>query len=123
MNEIKASVSFISQGGIMLTQAEAKQLEKQKAGTGFITERITVVDKKGKSKTIHYQLRKGRPVTRSLNISKEAFEYMTSSDSYVPGIKPWIWNKLKPLKRFEAHLNLIGEDFNADSYAYKVFDD
>ena len=47
MSEIKVSVSVTLQGGVMLTQAEAEQLEKNKVGTGYDLTRVKVKNKKG----------------------------------------------------------------------------
>ena len=40
MSDIKVSVSITLQGGVMLTQAEAEQLEKNKVGTGYDLTRV-----------------------------------------------------------------------------------
>ena len=58
MSEIKVSVSITLQGGVMLTQAEAEQLEKNKVGTGYDLAKIKVKGKKGNSDIINMRTRK-----------------------------------------------------------------
>ena len=123
MSEIKVSVSITLQGGVMLTQAEAEQLEKNKVGTGYDLTKIKVKGKKGNSDIINMRTRKSRTVTQTISICKEAYEYMTSKDSCPPSIKQFVWTKMKPVQRLEAHLDLICKHLRGISYTYKVFDD
>ena len=123
MSEIKVSVSITLQGGVMLTQAEAEQLEKNKVGTGYDLTKIKVKGKKGNADIINMRTRKSRTVTQTISICKEAYEYMTSKDSCPPSIKQFVWTKMKPVQRLEAHLDLICKHLRGISYTYKVFDD
>lgn len=123
MSEIKVSVSIALQGGVMLTQAEAEQLEKNKVGTGYDLTKIKVRGKKGNSDIINMRTRKFRTVTQTMSMCKEAYEYMTSKDSCPPSIKQFVWTKMKPVQRLEAHLDLICKHLRSISYTYKVFDD
>ena len=45
-NEIKVSLSVTLQGSVMLSQEQAKALEKEKVGTGYDTFSIRVKSKK-----------------------------------------------------------------------------
>lgn len=123
MSEIKVSVSITLQGSVMLTQAEAEQLEKNKVGTGYDLTRVKVKDKKGKVDTLKVKTRKSRTVIQTINMYKEAYEYMTSKDSCPPGIKKFIWDKMNSKERLEAHLGLVCKHLKGISYTYKVFDD
>lgn len=123
MSEIKVSVSITLQGGVMLTQAEAEQLEKNKVGTGYDLTRIRVKDKKGNADVINVRTRKFRTITQTISMCKEAYEYMTSKDSCPPSIKQFVWAKMKPVQRLEAHLDLVCKHLKGISYTYKVFDD
>lgn len=123
MREIKVSVSITLQGGVMLTQAEAEQLEKNKVGTGYDLTRVKVKGKKGNSDIINMRTRKFRTATQTISMCKEAYEYMTSKDSCPPSIKQFVWTKMKPVQRLEAHLDLICKHLRGISYTYKVFDD
>lgn len=123
MSEIKVSVSITLQGGVMLTQAEAEQLEKNKVGTGYDLTRLRVRDKKGNADVINIRTRKFRTSTQTISMCKEAYEYMTSKDSCPPSIKQSVWAKMKPVQRLEAHLDLTCKHLRGISYTYKVFDD
>ena len=123
MSEIKVSVSITLQGGVMLTQAEAEQLEKNKVGTGYDLTKIKVKNKKGNAEVLNVRTREFRTATQTISICKEAYEYMTSKDSCPPSIKQFVWTKMKPVQRQEAHLDLICKHLRGISYTYKVFDD
>lgn len=123
MSEIKVSVSITLQGGVMLTQAEAEQLEKNKVGTGYGLTRIKVKDRKGNADALNVRTRKSRTATQAISMYKEAYEYMTSKDSCPSSIKQFVWVKMKPVQRLEAHLDLVCKSLGGISYTYKVFDD
>lgn len=123
MSEIKVSVSITLQGGVMLTQAEAEQLEKNKVGRGYGLTRIKVKDKKGNADVLNVRTRKSRTATQTISMYKEAYEYMTSKDSCPSSIKQFVWVKMKPVQRLEAHLDLVCKSLGGISYTYKVFDD
>lgn len=118
MSEIKVSVSITLQGGVMLTQAEAEQLEKNKVGTGYNLTRIKVGGNASSIRT-----RKFRPATQTISMCKEAYDYMISKDSCPHGIKEFRWKKMNPIQRLETHLDLVCKHLNGTSYTYKVFDD
>lgn len=123
MSEIKISVSITLPGGVMLTQAEAKQLEKEKTGTGFDITKLKVEDKKGNKDVLSIKTRKYKSCSQSINMSKEAYDYMTSKDSCLPNIKSYVWAKMNKTQRLEAHLDLVCKALKGTSYTYKVFDD
>lgn len=123
MSEIKISVSITLPGGVMLTQAEAKQLEREKTGTGFDITKLKVEDKKGNKDVLSIKTRKYKSCSQSINMSKEAYNYMTSKDSCLPNIKSYVWAKMNKTQRLEAHLDLVCKALKGTSYTYKVFDD
>lgn len=123
MSEIKVSVSITLQGGVMLTQAEAEQLEKNKVGTGYDLTRVKVKNKKGNADVLNVRTRKSRTVTQTISMYKEAYEYMTSKDSCPTSIKQYVWAKMKPVERLKVHLDLVCKHLRGISYTYKVFDD
>lgn len=60
-NEIKVSLSVTLQGSVMLSQEQAKALEKEKVGTGYDTFNMRVESLKGGKKdaeTINVKTRK-----------------------------------------------------------------
>ena len=116
-------MSITLPGGVMLTQAEAKQLEKEKTGTGFDITKLKVEDKKGNKDVLSIKTRKYKSCSQSINMSKEAYDYMTSKDSCLPNIKSYVWAKMNKTQRLEAHLDLVCKALKGTSYTYKVFDD
>lgn len=123
MSEIKISMSITLPGSVMLTQAEAKQLEKEKTGTGFDITKLKVEDKKGNKDVLSIKTRKYKSCSQSINMSREAYDYMTSKDSCLPNIKSYVWAKMNKTQRLEAHLDLVCKALKGTSYTYKVFDD
>lgn len=123
MSEIKISVSITLPSGVMLTQDEAAHLEKEKAGLGYDMTKLKVEGKKGDTEILHIRTRKCKPCSQSINMSKEAYDYMTSKDSCLPGTKSYVWAKMNKTQRLEAHLDLVCKALKGTSYTYKVFDD
>lgn len=123
MSEIKVSVVYTLPGSVMITQDEAKHLEKEKSGTGFDLTKLKVEDKKGKKDVLNVRTRKFKSCSQSINMCKEAYDYMTSKDSCLPNIKPFIWAKMSKPQRLKAHLDAICQHLGGISYTYKVFDE
>lgn len=124
MNEIKVSLSIVLQGSIMYSQEQAKALEKEKVGTGYDTFNMRVEDlKDGKkdAKTITVKTRKCKPAGQSLNLSMDAYDYMTGKEApYF--VKARDWERLTKKQRLEAHLKRIVEELGGVSFTYAVLD-
>ena len=124
MNEIKVSLSIVLQGSIMYSQEQAKALEKEKVGTGYDTFNMRVEDlKDGKkdAKTITVKTRKCKPAGQSLNLSMDAYEYMTGKEA-PHFVKARDWERLTKKQRLEAHLKRICEELGGVSFTYAVLD-
>lgn len=124
-NEIKVSLSVTLQGSVMLSQEQAKALEKEKVGTGYDTFSMRVKGKKSDGKkdiqTITVKTRKCKPAGQSLNLSMDAYEYMIGKEApYF--VKPGDWEKLTKKQRLEAHLKRICEELGGVSFTYAVLD-
>ena len=124
-NEIKVSLSVTLQGSVMLSQEQAKALEKEKEGTGYDTLNMRVEGKKidGKEdvQTITVKTRKNKPASQSLNLSMDAYNYMVSNEApYF--VKPRDWGRLTKKQRLEAHLKRIVEELGGVSFTYAVLD-
>lgn len=124
-NEIKVSLSVTLQGSVMLSQEQAKALEKEKEGTGYDTFSMRVEDKKSDGKkdvqTITVKTRKCKPAGQSLNLSMDSYNYMVSSKApYF--VKPRDWERLTKKQRLEAHLKRIVEELGGMSFTYAVLD-
>ena len=123
MNEIKMSVSITLPGSVMLTQAEAKQLEKVKEGMGFSTAVVRITNKKGKSETHQIKVRRCHPAMQNVKLTKEAYHYMRSIDSCPSTLSLKLWRTLSPSNRLKIHLDLMRQHFGGISYTYQIFDD
>lgn len=124
-NEIKVSLSVTLQGSVMLSQEQAKALEKEKEGTGYDTFNMRVEDKKSDGKkdvqTITVKTRKNKPASQSLNLSMDAYNYMVSNEApYF--VKPRDWERLTKKQRLEAHLKRIVKELGGVSFTYAVLD-
>lgn len=125
MNEIKVSLSIVLQGSIMYSQEQAKALEKEKEGTGYDTFNMRVEGKKSDGKkdvqTITVKTRKNKPASQSLNLSMDAYDYMTGKEApYF--VKARDWERLTKKQRLEAHLKRIVEELGGVSFTYAVLD-
>lgn len=124
-NEIKVSLSVTLQGSVMLSQEQAKALEKEKEGTGYDTFNVRVEGKKSDGKkdvqTITVKTRKNKPASQSLNLSMDAYNYMVSNEA-PHFVKPRDWEKLTKKQRLEAHLKRIVEELGGVSFTYAVLD-
>lgn len=123
-NEIKVSLSVTLQGSVILSQEQAKALEKEKVGTGYDTFNMRVEslkDGKKDAETITVKTRKCKPAGQSLNLSMDAYDYMTGKEApYFMKAKDW--EKLTKKQRLEAHLKRIVEELGGVSFTYAVLD-
>ena len=124
MNEIKVSLSITLQGEVMYSQEQAKALEKEKAGTGYNTFNMKIEsleDGKKDAKTITVKTRKCKSAGQSLNLSMDAYDYMTGKEApYFMKAKDW--ERLTKKQRLEAHLKRIVEELGGVSFTYAVLD-
>lgn len=144
MSEIKLSLSIELKGSTMFSKEEClktthKVIEKKtKAGKIYkktIEARVEDWDKMEKhsmkvsnlngtnSEIITFHTRKCKPATQSMNISKEAYEYMIDKDSCPSWSKPGRWAAMSKKERLEAHLQRTVEHLGGTSYTYQVFED
>lgn len=125
MNDVKVSLSIILQGGVMYSQEQAKALEKEKVGTGYDTFNMSIEslkDGKKDAETITVKTRKCKPAGQSLNLSMDAYDYMTGKEApYF--VKAKDWERLTKKQRLEAHLKRICEELGGVSFTYAVLDD
>lgn len=123
-NEIKVSLSVTLQGSVMLSQEQAKALEKEKVGTGYDTFNVRVEslkDGKKDAETITVKTRKCKPAGQSLNLSMDAYDYMTGKEApYF--VKAKDWERLTKKQRLEAHLKMICKELGGVSFTYAVLD-
>ena len=85
---------------------------------------MRVIDTDGTNpEIITFHTRKCKPARQSLNISKEAYEYMIDKDSCPSWSKPSKWAAMSEKERLEAHLQRTVEHLGGTSYTYQVFED
>lgn len=140
--EVKVSLTIGLPGAIMWSKEEYlktthKVIEK-KTKTGKIYKKTIKVkvedwDKMDehsmrvaggfKPQVITFHTRKCKPAAQSLNISKEAYEYMIDKDSCPSWSKPGKWAAMSKKERLEAHLQRTVEYLGGTSYTYQVFED
>lgn len=144
MSEIKLSLSIELQGSTMFSKEEClktthKVIEKKtKAGKIYkktIKVKVEDWDKMEKHsmrvtdegginpEIITFHTRKCKPATQSLNMGKEAYEYMIDKDSCPSWLKPSKWAAMSKKERLEAHLQRTVEYLGGTSYTYQVFED
>ena len=123
MDNIKVNLNITLRGRIMLSQEEADALEKQHQGEGYNKESVTIGFKKKDRETFYFKTRKGKFIQQSINIGKEAYDYMTDKHSCPEWEKPKAWIKMNRIKRLESHLQRLTEHFNGTSYTYEIFED
>lgn len=122
--EPKVSLTITLQGRVMLSQEEAKSLEKQ-SGKGYDKFSMIIENPHNKKdrETIKFSTRRNRTISQHLNINKEAYRYMTDNSSCPENIKMSQWGKMSNKEKLEAHMQLICESLGGLAYSYEVFDD
>lgn len=112
MNEIKLSLSIELQGSTMFSKEECLKTTHK------------VIEKKTTNPEITtFHTRKCKSATQSLNMNKEAYEYMIDKDSCPSWSKPGKWAAMSEKERLEAHLQRTVEYLGGTSYTYQVFED
>lgn len=140
MSEIKLSLSVELQGRTMFSKEECLKTTQEAITTKngrkrTVTKVVEDWDKMEKHtmrvtgtndtnpKIITFHTRKCKPATQSLNMSKEAYEYMIDKNSCPSWSKPGKWAAMSEKERLEAHLQRTVEHLGGVSYTYQVFED
>lgn len=140
MSEIKLSLSIELRGSTILSKEEClkttqKTITTKNGRKRTVTKVVEDWDKMEKHtmrvtgtdgtnpEIITFHTRKCKPATQSLNMSKEAYEYMIDKDSCPSWSKPGKWAAMSEKERLEAHLQRTVEHLGGTSYTYQVFGD
>lgn len=144
MSEIKLSLSIELQGSTMFSKEEClkttRKVIERKTKSGKVFKKtiyvqtedldkmtkgsVRVTDKNGKNpEIITFYTRKCKPATQTINMSKEAYEYMIDKNSCPSWSKPAKWAAMSKKERLEAHLQRTVEHLGGVSYTYQVFED
>ena len=140
MSEIKLSLSIELRGSTMFSKEECLKTTQEPITTKNGRKRtvtkvvedwdkmekhtMRVTDTDGTNpEIITFHTRKCKPATQSLNMSKEAYEYMIDKDSCPSWSKPGKWAAMSEKERLKAHLQRTVEHLGGTSYTYQVFED
>ena len=139
---IKVNLSIVLKGSTMLSEQEcSKQLikyvynkhtkKKEKVVTlAYDMDKVTsnrlfldYKDASGRHKEpIYFMTRNTIPCKKTINISKEAYDYMVSSEC-----PEWArvgeWKQLSRIKRLTQHMQRICENENGISFEFQIFED
>ena len=140
MSEIKLSLSIELLGRTLFSKEECLKTTqktintkngKKKTVTKVVEDwdkmekySMRVTDDNGANpEIISFHTRKCKPATQSLNISREAYEYMIDKNSCPSWSKPSKWAAMSKMERLDAHLQKTVEHLGGTSYTYQVFED
>ena len=121
MSEIKVHLTVIASDGRMMTKSEARKAQVNN-GNGFITTRTKVFNPKN-NKLINIRVRANKETRRSLNISKEAYFHMTSTDGCPEDIKLSTWKNLNKMQRLDIHMQQICQTLGGNKYDFYILED
>lgn len=145
--EIKARLSLSVPGAQMLSSQECDKNPKDNYNVDTVTIEFVTKKKQLHKENIIVKTRKCRLVKQSINISKEAYNYMTAADqppterlakkvyltktigkekngkSKKITIESTAWAQMSPMKRLNWHMSRIAESLGAVDYQFEVIDD
>lgn len=124
MSEVKVRLSLELPGGTMLSKQECLRnpLGKKKKDC-YNYFHIEIDDKRSRKKeVINVAVRKCKTVKQNIKLSKEAYDFMTSSDCPNPQLKKK-WNKFSINQKLQYHCSQIAEVLGAISFSFEVLDD
>lgn len=128
MNDVKLNLNIILPGSIMLSEKECSKNPKESYTKEVIRVESYTKDPKKKhkmTKQVEYldiYVRGCRTASQSINMTKEAYDYMTGKEC--PAFaKPKDWTRMSKIKRLEAHLEETCKTLGGISYTYQVFED
>ena len=138
---IKVNLSIVLQGSTMLSEQEcSKQLKdtiikkgKKKIITKTVynkennTENRIFLDYKDNDGIRHreplfFMTRNTIPCKKSINISKEAYDYMVSAECPA-WEKMGEWKQLSRIKRLTSHMQRICDNEGGISFEFQIFED
>lgn len=126
MNNIpKISLTIILEGSTLVRKSEPEVISFK------LFEKDTIPNKKWRGKDglkvvnrgeqLHYPL-EAKPVSMHINLTVDAYEYMTSFECPY-WAKPKTWSNLNKTQRLELHLQRMCENFNGKSFSYQILED
>lgn len=124
MSDVKVSLTVALQGRTMVSQETADALEKLSPASGYDKTSIEVSGPDHKDReVIVIKTRKSIPATQTINLSEEAYNYMTSSESCPSFLKQRHWNALKTKERLAIHIERIAQQLGGVVLSCQVLED
>ena len=109
--EIKVSLSVSLQGSNTDPNVEVKNV-------------VFVWDNKQKKHIpVEFYTKGNSLITQTINISKEAYNYMTSQNDCPEWEKMFKWKQMNKITRLDSHMKRISDYLGGLSYSYQVFDE
>jgi hypothetical protein len=128
MDDVKVNLNIVLLGSTMLSKQECLKNPKESYEHEKIRVETVKKDPKKKNKFIKsvewldIKVRKCRTASQSINMTKQAYEYMISKECPYFS-KPKDWARMSKIKRLEAHLEETCKALGGISYTYQVFED
>lgn len=130
MDNVKLNLKITLPGRVLMSEKECSKNPKNNYELHSL--KIDTMNKKKRvTETINYRTRKCYTASKSINICKDAYNYMTGkaknkkedSSNCPSWAIPNKWFYLSKSERLEAHLKRIMEHFGGISYSYQIFED
>lgn len=125
MSVIKLTATIGLQGGTMygedVCQSDKKNLYDHNI---IVVEGKTNNNRKNPNdkEVLHYFTRRSIPARQSINMTDEAYAYMTSNE--VPDFSnKSLWSKMSKMQRLEAHLKETAKSLNGELISFNVYPD
>lgn len=128
MIDVKVRASFILQGSILPAEQSTlksgkkkrkkKEKEKKEFQVNYKTETIKL-----KKETVTIKLRQAKPVTQTIQLSLDAYNYMTDPKIIAYGKNSREWGQLSKNKRLKYHLEQMAEDLCGTLDSFVVLED
>lgn len=130
MSEIKVRLSLDVPGAQRISREEALKYPSDSYDVSHIKVEYTDKGKK-KYETVLVKTLKNRVVKQSIQISREAYDYMVEepvSDKFRKKVlykkqEARLWDTLSLEKKLSYHFNKIAEHFGASGFSFEILDD
>ena len=131
MSEIKVSATFLLPGSTLVAEKpiskkgknkEELELMKQEYERTHHQETVVFTIKRQRH-VLQLWIRNSKPATQKMNLSKEAYDYMTSNESYAGIATKNDWAHTSKVKRVKLHLMDIAQSLNAKLLDFVILKD
>ena len=131
MLEIKVSATFLLPGSTLVAEKpiskkgkSKEQLEQLKQEYYRTHKQETVAFYCNRQRhIIEIWVRKGKPVTQKINLCKEAYDYMTSSEGWAGVSSKHDWARTSKRMRVKSHLMQIAESLGGTLLDFAILED